>query len=133
MNTKEKTLTDLVNELGITAKVTPLNKIPTSNTWARQAWRITLKYDGRTMGFNFYGGGAVTSPGVDDGVWCQALESYGVAGNSFEEWCGEFGYSTDSRESFKTYQTLKRNAARFSEFIGSDPLIEQLYVAAVNY
>ena len=131
MDTLEKTLTDKVQELGIKAKVTPLKgKLP--NQW-RQGWRITLKYDGRSMGFNFYGGGAVTAPNVSDGVWCMALEAYGVAGNSFNEWCNEFGYSTDSRESFKTYQAVKRNAARFSEFIGSDPLIEELYLLAVNY
>lgn len=133
METKELTLQDYVSELGITAKVTPLKTIRTKENWAKQGWRITLKYQGRTMGFNFYGGGAVKEPDVSDGVWCQALERSGVIDNSFGDWCREFGYSTDSREAFNTYLKIKANANRFSELIGSDPVLDKLTELAVNY
>ena len=135
MMTNEITLTDKVNELGITAKVTPLKFYGTKPNakWAKQGWRITLKYQGRTMGFNFYGGGAVQTPEADDGVWCMALESYGVRDNNFNEWAQEFGYSADSRQAFATYQKIKRNAERFNDFIASESLLDELYALAVNY
>ena len=133
MNTKEKTLTDKVKELGITAKVTPLKRITTKENWAKQGWRITLKYQGRSMGFNFYGGSAVSTPEVSDGVWCMSLEAQGVRDNSFSDWAREFGYSEDSREAFSTYQKIKRNAERFEAFIANDELLDELYSLAVNY
>ena len=131
MNTKEITLQDYVAELGITAKITPLTgKLP--NQW-KQGWRITLKYQGRSMGFNFYGGGAVNTPEASDGVWCMALERAGVLDNNFSEWAREFGYSEDSREAFKNYLKIKSNADRFSNFIASDELLDKLTELAVNY
>lgn len=135
METKEMTLTDKVKELRITAKVTPLKFYGTKPQikWAKQGWRITLKYQGRTMGFNFYGGGAVNTPSVDDGVWCMALETGGIRDHNFNEWAQEFGYSGDSREAYATYLKVKRNAERFTEFIASESLLDELYSLACNY
>lgn len=133
METKVKTLQEKVQELGITAKVTPLKRISSKQNWAKQGWRITLKYQGRSMGFNFYGGGAVSTPAASDGVWCMSLEAQGVRDNTFSEWAREFDYSQDSREAFSTYQKIKRNAERFEAFIASDSVLDELYALALEY
>lgn len=136
METQELTLNDYVTQLGITAKITPLNKIPikdNKDNWAKQGWRITLKYSGRTMSFNFYGGGAVKTPSAVDGVWCMAIESAGVVSNTFEEWAKEFDYSTDSRSALNTYRTIKRNAAKFTDLITNEQTLNKLIELAYAY
>lgn len=129
-------LAGYVAGLGISAKVTPLSKIPARDNrdnWIKQGWRITLKYNGRTMGFNFYGGGAVKTPSAVDGVWCMALESAGVLNNNFNEWASEFGYSTDSRAAFNDYLKIKRNAAKFTDLIANEQILNKLIELAYNY
>jgi hypothetical protein len=136
MNTKELTLSDYVAELGITAKVTQLSKIPAKDNkdnWAKQGWRITLKYNNRSMGFNFYGGGSVKTPTVSDGVWCMAIESAGAINNTFDEWAKEFDYSTDSRNALNTYRTIKRNAAKFTDLIANEQVLNKLIELAYAY
>lgn len=130
--TNEMTLTDKVKELGITAEIEELDP-PFGEEWAKQGWNITLRFQGRSMNFNFYGGGASKEPSVDDGVWCMALESGGVRDHSFSEWASEFGYSDDSRKAHATYLRVKRNAKRFDEFIASESLLDELYILACNY
>lgn len=132
MNTTEKTLTDKVKELGIIAEVEYLDP-PYGEEWAKQGWNITLRYQGRSMNFNYYGGGAASEPNVTDGVWCMALESGGVIGHSFKEWADEFGYDTDSLKAYHSYLRVKRNAKRFSDFIADDSLLDKLYDLACNY
>jgi hypothetical protein len=136
METQELTLTDYVEQLGITAKVTQLSEIPikdNKDNWAKQGWRITLKYSGRTMSFNFYGGGSVKTPGVDDAVWCMAIESAGAVNNTFEEWAKEFDYSTDSRSALNTYRAIKRNAAKFTDLIANEEILNKLIELAYAY
>ena len=50
--------------------------------------------------------------------------SYANAG-SFEEWCGDYGYDSDSRKAFKTWKIVKRQSEKLKTLLGAD-LYEKL-------
>ena len=129
METQE--LKGYVVGLGITSKATPI--AVNGHEWAKQGWKVTLYYQGRKMSFNFYGGGAVKTPDTDAGVWCMALEAFGVENRTFSEWAREFGYSDDSRKAFRDYTKIKANASKFSNFIANKEILNKLQELAINY
>jgi len=48
------------------------------------------------------------APGPAD-VLHSVLSDAEACGQSFESWCGDFGYDTDSRKAFATYEACQRN------------------------
>ena len=61
-------------------------------------------------------------PSVEDVMDCMASDSSVVENckESFESWCSEYGYDTDSRKAFATYNTCVAQARQFAAFIGAD-------------
>lgn len=83
-------------------------------------WRCTLRYAGRRMSVMFYQGMAHTAaPTAAEVIECLASDAAGSEG-SFAEWCGEYGYDTDSRKALATYRQIRRQANRLGELLGSD-------------
>ena len=89
---------------------------PDAPDWAAQEWRITLRHDGRRMSFPYYGGGAASDPTADDVVETIAMDAHALA-VSFEEWCDEYGYDTDSRSAERTYRACRKLGARFVRLV----------------
>jgi hypothetical protein len=48
-------------------------------------------------------------------------------GQTFEEWCGDYGCDTDSRRALKTYQTVKLQAHKLRNLLGEYIFKELLY------
>ena len=62
--------------------------------------------------------GEPTAAGVLD---CLASDSAGVDNaRSFEEWCSEYGYDTDSRKAERIYKVCVRQAGKLRTFLGVD-------------
>lgn len=56
-----------------------------------------------------------------DALWCIATDCQSVMNcGSFEEWAGEFGYDTDSRQAEKTYNECVSNYMALKRAIGDD-------------
>ena len=53
-------------------------------------------------------------------------------GQSFANWCGDFGYDTDSRKAFDTYESCQANADKLSR-VFDHSTIEQLREALLDY
>jgi hypothetical protein len=136
--TDTKPLKELCAELGITASVKELDTFNNEGgltkfpEWAKQGWSITLKYQGKRAQFRFYGGGASDTPTASDLVWAVATDSTALT-ESFSDWCGEFGYSTDSITARSTYKACQRNATRLVNLIGSAEVFNQLVESGRNY
>lgn len=47
------------------------------------------------------------------------LDSQAV-GQSFDSWCGEFGYETDSRKAYATYQACMENGEKFARLFNAE-------------
>ena len=123
----EKTLPEIVKELGITSTVqwqeTPL----TAPEWAenKNAYRITLKFQGRKMSFNFYQGrGNKEEPTTADAVWTLASDNNTlISCPTFEDFGGEFGWDATTRT---TYRAIKKLSARYVKLIENPKTIEML-------
>ena len=136
--TDTKPLAELCAELGITASVRELDAFNSEGgltqfpEWAKQGWSITLKYKGKRAQFRFYGGGASKTPTASDLVWAVATDSTALT-ESFSDWCGEFGYTTDSIKARSTYKACQRNGQRLTDLIGNAEVFNQLVESAREY
>ena len=48
------------------------------------------------------------------------LSDASSADESFEDWCGEYGYDTDSRKAERTYDQVREHTAKLRAFLGDD-------------
>lgn len=92
--------------------------------WDHNSWEITLTFQGRTMTLKFHTGlGIVGEPTIGDVLSSLSLDSSSVIdGQSFEDWCGDFGYDTDSRKAERTFNACKAQAEELEELLGEDTL-----------
>jgi hypothetical protein len=141
MNTNTvRELKDLVSELGIEATFTTLEDESLIPEWAKDKYAVIarLAYDGRTIEFPYFYGhftiaGSDEFPSVSDLVWTMCTESDGLEGRTFEQWCDEFGYDSDSISKLKMYEELKARAIEWSEFINDSEIEFDLRVSGWEY
>jgi hypothetical protein len=91
-------------------------------------YKVTLRRGSRRMTLHFSKGighhGA--EPEAAEVLDCLSSDASGIEnGSGFEDWCGEYGYDTDSRKAEKTYKVCARQAAKLRVFLG-DELYDQL-------
>jgi hypothetical protein len=141
MNTNTvKELKDLVSELGIEATFTTLEDESLIPEWAKDKYAVIarLDYDGRTIEFPFFYGhfsiaGSDEFPTASDLVWTMSTESDGLEGHTFEQWCDEFGYDSDSISKLKMYEECSARAIEWSEFIDDSAIEFDLRVSGWEY
>lgn len=92
--------------------------------WARSAlhYKVTLRRrtatgKKRTMTLFFSLGSAHKSEPKLQDVLDSLLSDSGTPDFSFEEWCAEYGYDTDSRRAEKTYKACLKQTERFQAFL----------------
>jgi hypothetical protein len=130
MTTDPITLAKFLATNRITATVERADSNPSMDDNLRQMdhWKVTLKFSRRrmTVPFSMGSGHNGAAPELASVLDCLASDSAGyVNARSFEDWCSEYGYDTDSRKAERTFNACKRQAERLREFLG-DALYEQL-------
>jgi hypothetical protein len=92
---------------------------------------VTLEYQGRTMTVDFYMGighrkplrkGYPTkprAPKVENVLYCLLLDSTALD-LTFDEWCGEYGYDTDSRRAYKIFDQCNDQGKQLKRLLGKD-------------
>jgi hypothetical protein len=127
MQTIEKTLPQIVEELGITSTIKLQDTPLTAPDWAQDmnAYRITLRFEGRKMSFNYYQGrGNKTEPTTADAVWTLASDNNTlISSPTIEDFAGEFGWDATT---YSTYRAIKRLSARYVKLIENPETIEML-------
>lgn len=86
-------------------------------------WTVTLRYQGRRFTVPFYKGrGLNGEPATAAEVLeCLCLDASGYENaDSFEDWCGEYGYDTDSRKAEATYRQVERQTEGLRRLLGND-------------
>lgn len=95
-----------------------------ADSWDAKAshWSCTLHYQGRTMAaVEYHQGSAHKKPPTAAGVLYALLFDAGsVEGQDFAGWCGELGYSQDSRRALSTYLECQDIAQRVRALLGRD-------------
>ena len=81
-------------------------------------WKCVLRYRQRQMTVPFSQGPAIEhEPTVGDVLECLASDSEGF-GQSFDDWCRDYGYNTDSRQAERIYKTTYRQVNSLKRFLG---------------
>jgi hypothetical protein len=122
-----QTLQELIQDLGITATSTRVDRNPNmDDSENMDHWRVALKYkDGgiQTVRMSVYfskgSGHKGAEPTAEEVLDCMASDAAGVENaQSFDDWCSEYGYDTDSRKALRTFNTCKRQGERLRRFLG---------------
>jgi hypothetical protein len=132
MDTLEKTLPALIEELGITLKIRHTAHPNHATGWQLKAncYRVTLSYQGRTYSLFYYQGTGITrEPSVSDVIACLASDLSILSECDTLECFGDcMGWDKDTAN---TYRAIKRQSARYSKLIG-DPTTLEL-IGSIEY
>lgn len=81
------------------------------------AWRVTLRYRGKQLTTPFYTGSMAGEPTAASVLESLILDA-SCTESSFEEWCADFGYDTDSRRAYSIFMACKATAVKLEKFLG---------------
>lgn len=122
METTNKTLKELAQGIGITAVRGAHKDWDKMDEWQQKAndWRITLRYKGHSMSFDYWQGQGIKENPKVEGVMENIVSDASVNDMSFEDFCSEFGYDTDSRKAEKTYNQCVKQTKSLKRLLGID-------------
>lgn len=123
------TVRDFVSKHAITMTIKPVTRNPHMDMPIGSShYECALHMDARTMKVPFSQGPAVKgAPDAASVLDCLASDSSSFENNhSFEDWCAEYGYDSDSRKHEKTFKAVEKEAAALQKFLGSRDLYEEL-------
>jgi hypothetical protein len=121
------TLNQLINETGITLTSERVSNNPHMDGSERMnnyKVKLRAKHLGNATMRLYYSKGYGhngAEPTADEVLDCLASDaSFVVNSRSFEDWCADLGYDTDSRKAEKTFKTCERQAERLQKFLGTE-------------
>ncbi len=90
--------------------------------WQRQAhqYRVTLRYKRRRMSLDYFMGSALTSEPDSASVLSSLLLDASALDESFENWCADYGYDTDSRKAERLYKLCCKQGEKLKQLLGDD-------------
>jgi hypothetical protein len=83
-------------------------------------YRVTLTYRRHRLTVPFFMGPALCEEPTADGVLDCLLSDASAGEQTFEEFCSDFGYDSDSRKAEATYRACAAMAPRLRRFLGDD-------------
>lgn len=128
--TATTTIADFIarNGLLLTATRAKSNPALTNDGWQADHWECRITDAGHNkpaMVIPFSCGtgrrvnGVAQPPTLADVLGCLASDSASVENSqSFDDWCADFGYDTDSRKAERTYNACKGQAAALRTLLG---------------
>jgi hypothetical protein len=123
------TVRDFATRLGVTMTVRQTDRNPNMDDYRMDHWRCYLRCDSRRMSivFSMGVGHRGKQPHVTDVLDCLASDAAGIVNSPrFEDWCGDYGYDSDSRKALRTFKTCERAAASLRRLLGSSAAFETL-------
>ncbi len=86
-------------------------------------WRCAFKMGRRSMTVYFSMGAGLDGrePVADEVLACLVSDARSVDYcRGFEDWCGDFGYSSDSRKAEQTFKACERSGKRLKRFLAGE-------------
>ena len=118
----DKPLKDFIAENHIRVfSVKMVNENKNAPDWKNaNHYRVVLKCGKRTLTTYFSMGLALTSePTAEDVLDCLASDVAGFLNAwSFEDWCEDYGYDTDSRKAEKIYRVIESHKDQLQQWLG---------------
>lgn len=93
-------------------------------TVGMDVWNVTLRNNKRrqlTTRFSMGEGHNGNEPTAYDVLGSLLLDAQSVEWGSFESWCDEMGYDSDSRKAEKMYHDCEKEAVQLEKFLGFPP------------
>lgn len=119
-----ETMHDLIARLEISADAACADANPNmaDPDWPANHYVVTLTRGSDTLAVPFSQGLGITSePDAATVLDCLASDAAGVENAStFEDWCAEYGYDTDSRSAERTYNACRQQTDALRAFLGND-------------
>lgn len=115
------TMTEYVESHGITVEILKDKGFQTDeDNWEHHAYQLRVHFDGRTIDTRWMQGTGITESPVDrpDMVFDSLISDASTESDTFEDFCGEFGYDTDSRRAYATWELLNALRPKVIEFVG---------------
>jgi hypothetical protein len=112
----------LTSKVSMTAELVDRNPHMSDMPDGSTHWRCVFKRGKSRLTIPFSMGPAHTrEPEAADVLDCLASDSAGYENaQSFEDWCAEYGYDTDSRKAERIYRTCEAQADKLKAFLGPE-------------
>jgi hypothetical protein len=107
------------NNISLSCVYTDTNALMDDKTMDH--WKCVLRCGKRKMTLTFSKGSGHNGaePATDEILNCLASDASGVVNaQSFEDWCSEYGYDTDSHKAEKIYKACIRQSAALLNLLG---------------
>lgn len=116
----------ILDVMGVTMKSTRTDSRDNADEWDRYAshWQITMRRNGKRMVTTYSMGGAHVGEPELPGVLNCLLSDAEAGAESFDDFCANFGYDTDSRKAERTHKACKRTAASLARLFSSSELAD---------
>lgn len=118
------TFKEFAEKFGITISSEYADENPVDTSWRANHYKCVLKCEKRQMTIFFSKGfGLSGEPTAEEILNCVAMD---YSEEDFEDWCGEYGYDTDSRKAEKVYKACKKQTKDAKRLLGEnfDTLLE---------
>jgi hypothetical protein len=119
------------NKIRINVEWAERNPNMIDDAWSRTAnhYKTTLKKDKKQLTVYFSMRSALTDePTAEDVLDSLAMDgSVYLNNDSFEDFCGEFGYDENSRKAKKIYNTILKQAEKTEKFLGTELFNQLVY------
>lgn len=87
---------------------------------ASTSWTVTLRFQGREISTPYFMGSAITRDPSAREVLDSLLLDARVGDSTFEGFCADFGYDTDSRKAYATWEECRRTEPKLRRFLGDE-------------
>jgi hypothetical protein len=129
--TQTQTMTELLNELGISLKIIHRSHPVKVTEWQSKAnaYRVKLSYEGRSYSLYYYAGKGIKSePTASDVIYCLSNDASTLESCSDLKCFGDcMGWNSETAE---TYRAIKQQTARFHKLIGDANTLERIATLA---
>lgn len=127
---KPRTLAEVIQRANIVMAAKQADDNPYMDSAIRDSmdhWCCTFSVKGQRgswmVPFSMGAGHHGKAPGVAQVLDCLMSDASGAT-ETFEGWCADYGYSTDSRSAERTYKICKRQTERAQRFFGASLFAE---------
>ncbi len=116
------TLKDLASKVRCTSEYGASLPYDKRDDWQKKSHdcRVTLRYRGRQYSVDFFMGQACTDEPDAAGVLDCLLSDAQLGTETFEEFCANLGYDTDSRKAERMYKACEKTETKLRQFLGDD-------------
>jgi len=126
-DTQTKPLDQIIQDLEISIERHPIDAPQSAPSWTdnMDAYRVTLRYDGRQFSLNFYQGkGHKDHPTAAQVIECLASDLNCIEScDSLADFRAEFGDETSPA----IYHATKRIAGRYKKLIGNQEILDLIW------